>query len=124
MYFRLNSARSLSFQSYLSSRRRTLGNKWFMGFGLYERSDRPPPNTAKRSLDRDTNCLKVLDAFIGNMSLEEIHMCTLQSYMASRKEDEIKSSTVSRELAMVWKTGFTMCHQTALNFPVKNLHVQ
>jgi hypothetical protein len=28
-------------------------------------------------------------------------MCTLQSYMASRKEDEIKSGTVSRKLAVV-----------------------
>lgn len=57
--------------------------------------------TTKRSLDRDANCLKVLDAFIGDMPIEEIHMGTLQRYMTSRKKAGVKSGTVSRELAVV-----------------------
>ena len=43
----------------------------------------------------------MLDALIGNMPIEEIHMGTLQSYMSSHKGTGIKSGTVARGLAVV-----------------------
>ena len=57
--------------------------------------------TEKRSLDRDANCLRILDGYIGEMPIEEIHMGTLQKYINARKEAGVKSGTVSRELTVV-----------------------
>jgi site-specific recombinase XerD len=57
--------------------------------------------TEKRSLDRDANCLRILDRYIGDTAIEEIHMGTLQKYLKARKDEGIKSGTVSRELAVV-----------------------
>lgn len=57
--------------------------------------------TVKRSLDRDAGCLRILDSYIGDMPIEEIHMGTLQPYMQARKKAGVKSGSVSRELAVV-----------------------
>ncbi|MBF6650459.1 MULTISPECIES: hypothetical protein [unclassified Methylobacter] len=57
--------------------------------------------TEKHSLARDANCLQILDRYIGDMAIEEIHMGTLQTYLNARKEAGVKSATVSRELAVV-----------------------
>ncbi len=57
--------------------------------------------TEKRSLDRDANCLRILDGYIGEIPIEEIHMGTLQKYINARKEAGVKSGTVSRELTVV-----------------------
>ena len=57
--------------------------------------------STKRSLDRDADCLKQLDAFIGDMDISKVHMGTLQPYIETRKAQGIKSGTVARDLAVV-----------------------
>jgi hypothetical protein len=44
---------------------------------------------------------RVLNRFIGSMPIEEVHVGTLQPYLAARKKTGVKSGTVSRELAVV-----------------------
>lgn len=55
----------------------------------------------KRSIARDADCLKNLDPYIGDLMIENVHMGTLQKYIAHRRKLGIKSSTVTRELAIV-----------------------
>jgi len=57
--------------------------------------------TSKRSLDRDADCLVNLDPFVGDLLIENIHMGTLQKYIAHRRKQGVKGSTVTRELAVV-----------------------
>lgn len=55
----------------------------------------------KASLARDADCLANLDAWIGDLQLNEIHQGTLQPYIDHRRGQGIKSATVVRELAIV-----------------------
>jgi len=55
----------------------------------------------KRSLERDVYALENLVPVIGNLTLNEIHQGTLQPYIAKRRKEGIKSSTVTRELTVV-----------------------
>ncbi len=55
----------------------------------------------KRSIARDADCLANLDPWIGAMKLDQIHQGSLQPYIEYRRENGIKSSTVTRELAVV-----------------------
>lgn len=55
----------------------------------------------KRSIARDAECLMNLDPFIGDLLIENVHMGTLQPYINHRRKEGIKSSTVTRELAIV-----------------------
>ena len=57
--------------------------------------------TIKRSLARDAECLKNLDPYIGDLLIENVHMGTLQKYIEGRRDQRVKSSTVSRELTVV-----------------------
>ena len=57
--------------------------------------------TTKRSIGRDAECLKNLDPFIGDLLIENIHMGTLMKYIEYRRKQGVKSSTVTRELAVV-----------------------
>ena len=52
--------------------------------------------STKRSLDRDIPSLKVLDPFIGDLMLSDIHMGTLQAFINERRTSGIKSGTVKR----------------------------
>ena len=55
--------------------------------------------TEKRSLDRDANCLRILDRFIGDMPIEEIHMGTLQKYLQARKDSGVKKRHGSQRVS-------------------------
>lgn len=49
----------------------------------------------------DTAQLKMLDGYIGNLSLESIHMGALQPYIAARKLEGIKTQTINHALQVI-----------------------
>ena len=55
----------------------------------------------KASLPRDAICLKQLDPFIGNLTLENVHMGTLQPFIESRKAKGLKNRTLNYPLQVV-----------------------
>ncbi|MCC6489097.1 MAG: site-specific integrase [Candidatus Hydrogenedentes bacterium] len=55
----------------------------------------------KRSLNRDAQDLAHAVSFIGELPLEQVHMGTLQGFIAQRKKDGVKGATVNRALAVV-----------------------
>ena len=57
--------------------------------------------TCKRSLARDAQDLAILDRYIGDLRLRQVHMGTLAAYIAARRADGVKSATVNRSLAVV-----------------------
>ncbi|MDF2868253.1 MAG: hypothetical protein K0S11_1723 [Gammaproteobacteria bacterium] len=58
-------------------------------------------NQHKRSLRCDAYRLKILDAFIGDLFLESIHMGTLQAYIEARREEGVKTHTINHGLQVV-----------------------
>ena len=52
-------------------------------------------------MDRDAQDIKLIMPYIGDLPLQLIYMDTLQPFIEARKADGIKSSTVSRTLAVV-----------------------
>jgi integrase len=57
--------------------------------------------TRKSSLERDAQDIKLVVPYIGHLSLEKVHMGTLQPFIDAREADGVKSSTVNRTLAVV-----------------------
>jgi integrase len=55
----------------------------------------------KASLPRDAICLKQLDPFIGNLTLENVHMGTLQPFIENRKGKGLKTRTLNYPLQVV-----------------------
>jgi integrase len=55
----------------------------------------------KRSLDRDAPTLKIMMPYIGHLPLNQVHMGTLEPYIAARKQQGTKSGTINRDLAVV-----------------------
>ncbi len=58
-------------------------------------------NQHKASIKEDARWLKFLDSLIGNMSLESIHMGSLQSYIQLRRESGVKTRTINYGLQVV-----------------------
>ena len=58
-------------------------------------------NQHKRSLNSDAGRLKVLVNHIGNMTLESIHMGSLQPYIEARRRDGVKMRTINHGLKVV-----------------------
>jgi integrase len=58
-------------------------------------------NQHKRSISADIWQLRVLDAFIGELSLESIHMGAMQPFIESRKKDNVKMRTINLGLQLV-----------------------
>lgn len=58
-------------------------------------------NQHKRSLRSDAGRLKVLVDYIGNMSLESIHMGSLQAFIEARRREKIKTRTINHGLQVV-----------------------
>jgi integrase len=58
-------------------------------------------NQHKRSIYSDAHRLKLLDVYIGNLTLESIHMGTLQPFIAARRQEGIKTRTVNHGLQIV-----------------------
>jgi integrase len=55
----------------------------------------------KASISSDTHRLKILNDYIGDISLDLIHMGTLQSFITARREQGIKSRTINHGLKVV-----------------------
>lgn len=58
-------------------------------------------NQHKRSISDDASCLKQLDPFIGHLVLRQVHMGTLQSFIAKRSQDKVKTRTINAPLQVV-----------------------
>lgn len=58
-------------------------------------------NQHKRSLDSDAGRLRELVKYIGDMSLESIHMGTLQAFIEGRRRDNVKTRTINHGLQVV-----------------------
>lgn len=54
-----------------------------------------------RSIDRDAQALAVLNPYIGKMTLDKIHMGSLQRFIDGRRKKGIRSGTIRRDLATV-----------------------
>lgn len=55
----------------------------------------------KVSIDQDALHLKILDPFIGKISLDRVNINTLQPFIEARKKDGVKSRTVNYGLQTV-----------------------
>jgi integrase len=58
-------------------------------------------NLHKKSISDDAELLKKLDPFIGELPLRQVHMGSLQSFIAKRRGDGVKSKTINMALAVV-----------------------
>lgn len=55
----------------------------------------------KRSLHRDAQDLSLVVPFIGDLTLDQVHMETLKPFVAARRKKGVKSGTVNRTFATV-----------------------
>lgn len=58
-------------------------------------------DSAKRSLNRDHDTLKIVSPYIGYLPLANIHMGTLQGFITDRRKANISSATVKRDLSVI-----------------------
>jgi len=58
-------------------------------------------NQHKRSIDDDALHLSQLDPFIGNLLLRQVHLDSLQAFIASRRADGVKTTTINLALGTV-----------------------
>jgi len=58
-------------------------------------------NQQKRSLADDAMLLRQLDPYIGDLALRQVHMGSLQAFIAKRRVDGVKSRTINNALALV-----------------------
>jgi integrase len=58
-------------------------------------------NQHKRSIDDDALHLSQLDPFIGNLFLKQVHLDSLQAFIASRRADGVKTTTINLALGTV-----------------------
>lgn len=58
-------------------------------------------NQHKRSIEDDALHLRQLDPFIGAIPLHQVHMGTLQEFMAKRRRDGVKTKSINAALAVV-----------------------
>lgn len=55
----------------------------------------------KRSIRSDADRLKMLDSYIGHLTLESIHMGALQPYIAARRQEGVKTRTINHGLQVI-----------------------
>ena len=55
----------------------------------------------KRRIKDDALHLKQLDAFIGGLELKQVHMGSLQEFIAQRRQDGVKTKTLNLALGVV-----------------------
>lgn len=58
-------------------------------------------NQHKRSIDDDALHLSQLDPFIGNLFLKQVHLDSLQAFIAGRRTDGVKTTTINLALGTV-----------------------
>ena len=57
-------------------------------------------NQHKKSIGDDAMHLKALDRFVGDLPLRQVHMGSLQEFIAKRRKDGVKTSTINGALAI------------------------
>ena len=57
--------------------------------------------THKRTISDDAMHLKMLDPFIGNLALKQVHIGSPQEFIAKRRTDGVKTNTINLSLAVV-----------------------
>jgi integrase len=58
-------------------------------------------NQHKKSIADDAGLLRQLDPFIGDLMLKQVHMGTLQPFIAKRQQDKVKTRTINAGLEVV-----------------------
>lgn len=58
-------------------------------------------NLHKRSIASDASRFRVLDPYIGHMTLDTLHMGTLQDFIQKRKSEGVKMRTINQALKLV-----------------------
>jgi len=58
-------------------------------------------NQDKKSIRDDAALLKQLDPFVGNLTLRQVHMGSLQRFIAKRRSDGVKTRSINNALALV-----------------------
>jgi integrase len=58
-------------------------------------------NQHKRSLSDDAKLLRQLDPFIGDLMLRQVHMGSLQAFIAKRRADGVKTRSINNALSLV-----------------------
>lgn len=58
-------------------------------------------NQHKRSIRCDAEVLRMLDSYIGDLTLESVHMGTLQPYIAARRQEGVKARTINYGLQTI-----------------------
>src|SRR5215471_15243948 len=58
-------------------------------------------NQHKRTIREDARLLKWLDPIIGDLTLRQVHMGSLQPFIAKRKGEGVKSRTINNPLALI-----------------------
>ena len=58
-------------------------------------------NAHKKSIEDDASHLKFLDRFIGSLELKEVHMGSLQSFIAQRRQEGRKTKSINLALGTV-----------------------
>ena len=58
-------------------------------------------NQHKKSIADDARLLQQLDPFIGDVLLKQVHMGTLQPFIAKRQQDKVKTRTINAGLEVV-----------------------
>jgi integrase len=58
-------------------------------------------NQHKKSIRDDAALLRQLDPFIGNLTLRQVHMGSLQRFIAKRRSDGVKTRSINNALALV-----------------------
>ncbi len=61
----------------------------------------PEENQHKRSIDDDAMHPRQLDPLIGGLQLTQVHMGTLQEFVAKRRKDGVKTKSINAALAVV-----------------------
>lgn len=55
----------------------------------------------KRSIEWDACQIKLLDPYIGELALEQVHMGSLQAYITARRKEKVKTRTINAALQVV-----------------------
>jgi integrase len=55
----------------------------------------------KRSVERDAQDIRLLEPFLGDLLLEQVHMGTLRRFIEARQDQKVKNATINRSLAVV-----------------------
>ncbi len=71
------------------------------GYTFIEAATKYLKEVKKKSLDRDAVTLKAAVPFIGDLSLEQIHMGSLKEFIAARQKEGLKNSTINRDLSVI-----------------------